>query len=583
MKALAPFAAALCLAALPLVLPQYWLTLMNFTGLAAIVVLGLVLLTGVGGMTSFGQAAFVGISAYTTAWFTTQAGLSPWLTLPLSLAVTASAALLIGLLTLGLRGHYLPLSTLAWSMALFYLVGNLPQLGSHDGIGNLPPLLIAGHVLGGRAFTWLTWAAVGLAFLSARNLLDSRTGRALRALRGGRIMLQAFGADIRRLKLLVFVHAAVLAALSGWLYAHMMRFVSPTPFGISAGIDYLFMAVIGGAASLWGAIIGSGAVVVARDLLQDIVPGLTGATGATELLVFGLVVVLVLQRAPGGIAGRFAPPPRLPRAALSHDATPLPPRPALTAEPLLAAQGLTRRFGGLTAANDISLSVGKGRILGLIGPNGAGKSTVFDLLTGVTVPDAGRVLLAGQDITDSKQTAIARAGLARTFQHTRLRGDMTLLENVAIGAHARGVCGALASIFRRDRAEEARIFATARAQLQRLGLEPRAGVLAGQLSQGERRTAEIARALASDPAVLLLDEPAAGLRHAEKQHLAGLLHQLRAEGLAILIIEHDMRFLLDLVDRVVVLNFGQQIAEGTPDEVRANPAVQSAYLGEDEA
>jgi ABC-type branched-subunit amino acid transport system permease subunit len=284
-------------AAIPLLpIPPFWITLLNNVGLASLVTIGLVLLTGVGGLTSFGQAAFCGFGAYTTAVLTTAYGLSPWATLPLSLAVGAVAALLLGLITVRLSGHYLPLGTIAWGIALYYLFGQIGMLGRYDGISAIPPIELAGHRFtdGGSIF-YLIWGLVAAAALGARNLLDSRLGRGIRALRGGRRAAEAFGVDIAHAKLTVFVFAGVLAALSGWLYAHFQRTVNPTPFGLNMGIEYLLMAVIGGAGHVWGAIFGAGVVVFLKDVLQRTLPGLVGTAGNFEMIVFGILLVLILQ------------------------------------------------------------------------------------------------------------------------------------------------------------------------------------------------------------------------------------------------------------------------------------------------
>ncbi len=231
----------------PLLLPNYQITLMNYIGLSALVALGLVLLTGIGGLTSFGQAAFVGIGAYTSAYLTTVYGVSPWLSLFAGFLVVGLAAAAIGAVTLRLSGHFLPLSTIAWSISLYFLAGNIAALGGHDGLTGVPPVSIFGHELRDtREYCYLIWSCVLLAMLSVANLLNSRSGRAIRCLRGRVIMAEAFGIDTVRLKLLIFVHAALLASLSGWLYAHLLLFVNPTPFGIGESIEYLFMAVIGG-------------------------------------------------------------------------------------------------------------------------------------------------------------------------------------------------------------------------------------------------------------------------------------------------------------------------------------------------
>lgn len=567
----------------PLFLSAYHLTLMNFIGLASIVVIGLVLLTGIGGLTSFGQAAFVGIGAYTTAVLTTRFGLSPWVTIFVSAAATAASAWIIGLLTLRLSGHYLPLSTIAWSLALFYLVGNFPSLGGHDGIPGLPGITVFGQALSGAGFTWLIWIFVALAFLSVRNLLDSRNGRAIRSLRGRVVMLEAFGVHTARLKVMIFVHAAVLASLSGWLYAHLVQFVSATPFGLNSGIEYLFMAVVGGASSLWGAILGSGILIIIRDRLQDIIPQLTGTSGAAESIVFGVFMVLILQKASGGLSPYIARLlPSAPPRTVRTDAADLPVRAKpLAGASILRVDGLVKRFGGLTAVNGVGFDLAAGQILGVIGPNGAGKSTLFNLLTGVLKPNEGTIILAGQRMEERPQAAFARLGVARTFQHVMLRGDMSVLENVAVGAHLRGKHGVFSALVGLDRQEEAAIFANARRQIERVGLGEHLHTPAGSLALGQQRILEIARALAADPVLLLLDEPAAGLRYHEKQKLDEVLRQLRAEGMTILIVEHDMEFVMNLVDRLVVVDFGQKIAEGLPEEIQENSRVQQAYLGVD--
>jgi len=246
---------------------------------------------------------------------------------------------------------------------------------------------------------------------------------------------------------------------------------------------------------------------------------------------------------------------------------------------VLAAEGLAKSFGGLRAVDGLRIGLRAGEIVGLIGPNGAGKSTSFNLLTGVLRPDAGRLAFMGAALAKLTPQRAARVGMARSFQHVKLVPGMSVLENVALGAHLRGRAGAAAAVFRLDRAEEAGIFADSVRQLERVGLAGLAEMPADALALGQQRLVEIARALAADPVLLLLDEPAAGLRHGEKQELAGLLRRLRDEGLTILLVEHDMDFVMRLTDRLVVMDFGTLLAEGTPREIRANPRVIEAYLG----
>jgi branched-chain amino acid transport system permease protein len=246
---------------------------------------------------------------------------------------------------------------------------------------------------------------------------------------------------------------------------------------------------------------------------------------------------------------------------------------------LLKVESARKRFGGVIAVNNVSFEVGAREIVALIGPNGAGKSTTFNLITGVLPPSGGAISLLGRKIDRAPPQEVARLGISRTFQHVKLVPDMSVLENVAIGAHLRGHAGAISSMFRLDRADEARLLAEAARQIERVGLGDQIDVPAGSLSLGQQRIVEIARALCVDPILLLLDEPAAGLRHMEKQRLAALLRQLRDGGMSVLLVEHDMGFVMDLADRIVVLDFGTKIAEGTPQSIKTNPDVIKAYLG----
>ncbi|MBE0548336.1 MAG: branched-chain amino acid ABC transporter permease, partial [Rubrivivax sp.] len=285
------------LAAAPLLLPEFYVTLLNYVGLATLVVLGLVVMTGVAGIVSFGQQAFVGVAAYATAGLTTLLGWSPWGSLAASIALVAATALLIGLVTLRLSGHYLSIATIAWGIAIYYLFGNLPLLGQYSGIDNVPAVSIAGWAFdSGRKSCFLIWTITAVALLAAHNLLDSRPGRAIRALRFRSVMAESCGVDTSTLKLVVFVYAAVLAGIAGWLHAHYLRFVSPHAFGVNAGIDYLFMAVIGGANQVWGAVVGAAIMTVLKEWLKDLTPMLFQTTGNYEIIVFGVLMLLLLHR-----------------------------------------------------------------------------------------------------------------------------------------------------------------------------------------------------------------------------------------------------------------------------------------------
>ncbi|EFV82854.1 ABC transporter like protein, partial [Achromobacter xylosoxidans C54] len=440
------------LAAAPLALPPFYVTLLNYIGLYAMVALGLVLLTGVGGLTSFGQAAFVGVGAYTTALLTTRAdalpawlawlGASPWLTLLAGLLLTLVVAYLLGAITLKLSGHFLPLGTIAWGLSLYFAFGSVEGLGGHTGIPDVPAINLFGWSLTqGDEIYYLIWAFLLVAMWSTSNLLDSREGRAIRALKGGRVMAESMGVDTARSRMVIFIIAALQACASGWLYAHMQRFVNPNPFGLQMGIEYLFMTVIGGAGQVWGALVGAGVFTVLKQWLQDWLPKLLGQTGNFEVIVFGFGMVLLLHRFRGGLWPVLARcvPVRKRQRQIDSQAEPLPRKPMPPrGEVVLKAVDVTRKFGGLVANNAMNLEIRAGEILALIGPNGAGKSTMFNQISGVDTPTSGQVTLLGQPVAGAGARRIARLGLSRTFQHVRLLGRMSVLENVAIGAHLRG-------------------------------------------------------------------------------------------------------------------------------------------------
>lgn len=570
--------------AVPLTLPPYYITLLDYIGLYSIVTIGLILLTGVGGLTSFGQAAFVGFGAYTSAVLTTAYGWSPWATLPVALALTAAMALVLGFITMRLSGHYLPLGTIAWGLGLYYLFGNIEILGGQTGITDLPRLEFFGMPLDDhRSYFYLIWIVVFAAGVSIQNLFNSRIGRAIRSLRGGILMAESFGVHTAHLKIVIFMYAALLATISGWLYAYLVRFVNPTPFDMNMGIEYIFMAVVGGAGYVWGAVVGATTITVLKEWLQDLLTHFFGSAGNFEVIIFGMLIVLLLQRARTGIApllARWLPSQRIsiPNLLEAKSGLVVRTRPA-PGEPLLQVQGVCKSFMSLIAVNDVTFELRAGEIIGLIGPNGAGKSTIFNLVTGVLGLTAGEIRFRGERIDNLPSREIVRRGIARTFQHVQLRTTLSVIENVAIGAHLRASRGVVSAVLRFDRTEEAMLFAEAKLQLRRVKLEEQLEKYAGGLALGQQRILEVARALAADPVVLLLDEPAAGLRYKEKQELAELLGQLRAEGLSILMIEHDMDFVMNVVDRLVVMDFGEIIAEGLPHEIQVNPVVHEAYLG----
>ncbi|MBS0344550.1 MAG: ATP-binding cassette domain-containing protein, partial [Proteobacteria bacterium] len=491
---------------------EFTVVVVSYIGLYALVAVGLCMLTGVGGMTSFGQAAFVGMGAYATAWLCTSptaaqwlgplggSAIVPWLGLALGLAVTFAFAWFLGSITVKLQGHYLPLCTIAWGLSLYFLFGNMEFLGGQTGITGVPALVVAGYSLASpRQLGVLVWAVLLVAMWLLHNLLDSREGRAIRALKSGRLMAESMGVDTARHRVKLFVLAALLAALSGWLYAHMQRFVNPTPFNLNIGIEYLFMAVVGGAGHLWGAVLGAALITLLKEKLQDVLPSLLGSSGNFEVIVFGVLMLLVLQRFADGIwpalehFGRRLLRPEKAKASgqvAELAKRTLPPKGTV----LLQAKDVTKRFGGLVANNSVSMTVKAGEIHALIGPNGAGKSTFFNMISGVDDPTEGEVRLMDQSMQTRPARDFAALGLGRTFQHVRLLGTRSVVDNVALGAHLRARRGWLASMLRLDRAEEAALQAEARRQIDRCGLAAHADSPSASLALGQQRIVEIARA-----------------------------------------------------------------------------------------
>lgn len=566
--------------AAPVFLSNFQVVQLNYIGAAAIVALGLVLLTGVAGVMSFGQQVFAGVAAYTTSVLTVHYGTSPWIALLAGLAMVATLSLFLGAITLRLSGHYLPIATIAWGIAIYYVFGNLEVLGKHTGISEVPPIAIGSTRLDTPIKSYyLIWIVTLMLVVACANLLDSRVGRAIRALRHRAMMAESFGVNTFRLKMMVFVLAAVLAGMSGWLYAHFLGFVSPGAFNVNAGVDYLFMTILGGASNAWGAVIGAGVFTVLKDSLTGL-GSITGSAGKVETVVLGAVILLLLHRTTNGLApiiGRYLLRPA--RRRIPATTQRLAPREKRAFGEFLEINGVDKRFGGIHAVKGVSFSLQVGEILALVGPNGAGKSTMFNIISGVVPCDDGHVSLHGEFIERLIPSEIAQRGIARTFQHVHLISNMSVLENVAIGAHLRGNKGAFAAMLRLDRKEEAGLLGEAARQIERVGLGAHVHDKAGALPLGKQRLVEVARALCADPALLLLDEPAAGLRHAEKQELSLLLKRLRGEGIGVLLVEHDMEFLMGLADRVVVMQFGGVLTSGLPSQVQRNPAVIEAYLG----
>ncbi len=405
-----------------------------------------------------------------------------------------------------------------------------------------------------QAETWHIYALLGIAVLVLWLVARSRIGRAMEAIREDETAARVAGIDVFTYRMGALVAAAVLAGIAGALDAHSSSFIGPSEFGFEPAVTILSFALLGGIATPFAPVLGAFVLTLLPEVLRDV--------AGARLIVNGLIIVLV-----GAVP------------AARHPALPHAPPRRMSA--LLELTGVTRRFAGLTAVDNVDLRIEAGGIHAVIGPNGAGKTTLFNLISGLIPPSAGRIAFAGEDVTRRSVHRRAALGLARTFQNIRVFGEMSLLENVLVGLHARLSAPLPAIVLRLPRfaREERDAVSRARAALDFVGLGERAEVSAGSLAYGDQRRLEIARAIAPDPKLVLLDEPAAGMNPAETTALAALVRRIRDRGATVLLIEHHMGFVMQLSEQVTVLNFGRRIFAGTPDAVRAAPVVVEAYLG----
>ncbi len=529
----------------------------------AIGVAGLVVVLGYCGQISLAQAAFFGLGAYGTALGTTDYGLPFVVALALGVVVATVFGAVLGLTSLRLGGHYLAMVTISFQQILTLVLNNWIGLTKGpDGVKNIPrpPGFERGdHFLGLCLVvlvivTWYAW-----------RLKTSRLGRAMQAVRDNEIAASTCGIDVFRTKVLAFGISALLGGLGGGLFAGAFAYISPDQFAFGESIVLLTMALLGGVQSPFGALLGTVVLVVLPEWLRDL--------KRYYLAVYGAAVILIMVFLPDGIWGSVAGRLRRVRA-VEGEVAPLPllsQTGVESAEVAMRITGLAKHFGGLKALDGVDLAVRRGSVHALIGPNGSGKTTFINVTTGLYKPTAGRIELAGRDVTGTAPHERTRQGLARTFQNIRVFRGMTVLDNVMVGAERPG----------NDIAEKpAEVVARALAALDFVGLRGDAGRMVGTLSYGHQRYVEIARALAGSPHLLLLDEPAAGLNMTEKHELGLLLRRLKGHGLTILIVDHDMNLVEQVADHITVLNFGRRIADGGPRDVLRHPDVVAAYLGE---
>jgi branched-chain amino acid transport system permease protein len=601
---------SIILAVLPLGLKNdYVLFLLNVIALNSVVVLGLNVLIGAAGQISLGHAAFYGMGAYISAIASTTWHWPLAAALVFAVAAVAVTSFLVAIPTLRLEGHYLVMATLGFNIIVTILIIQLePVTGGPSGFPGIPCISLGTWELNSdRRFYFFIWLVFVTLLAVTLNLSDSRMGRALQAIHEKDITAQTLGIPSHRYKVMVFVLSAVYAAIAGFCYAHYVSFISPKTFDIFYSVQVVTMVVVGGMGSLWGGLAGT--------VLLTCLPEWLHRLEDLHVLLYGLILMAVLVYCPQGLMPAVftsltafhrrqtarteaASAPALPVASL-HLADRLQSRTgsdmlvevtggqqrldenSASCDTVMDLQGISLAFGGLQALQEVSLAVRHQEVVALIGPNGAGKTTLLNIISGLLKPQAGSIQLRGRTLLGLSPDSVAASGVGRTFQTAQVYQKLTVLENVLLGYHFWGRSGVAATLLHTpgERREEKRQREAALELLDLLGMSHKANWAARQLSLVEQKLVELARALALAPRLVLLDEPVGGLNPRESRVLMEFIGRLRELGIGILVVEHDMDFVMRLADRVVVLNHGARIAVGTPREIQQNPLVITAYLG----